>query len=218
MGKSNYKNRIEAILDYLKDGKSREDIALSFNLSSWKSVDMFMRRKGYLWNGSANIYYKEVINKITTNNSRVLDVIKEFDSCNSSLDPKSISRKLNFTGHRGMALYMEENGFIWDSNKRNYSLSNESNILKTEKKIKIQTFDDIKENNLLDYLPLLELLNKNKDILINLFQLNTTTISFVSLINNFLIDNNISHDDFINITLKEYLNNQGYNISGKCYS
>lgn len=218
MGKSNYKNRIEAILDYLKDGKSREDIALSFNLSNWKSVDMFMRRKGYLWNGSSNIYYKEVINKITTNNSRVLDVIKQFDSCNSSLDPKSISRKLNFIGHREMAIYMEENGFIWDSNKRNYSLSNESNIFKTEKKIEIQPFDDIEENNLLDYLPLLELLNKNKDILINLFQLNTTTISFVTLINNFLIDNNISHDDFINITLKEYLNNQGYNISGKCYS
>lgn len=47
------------ILKSLLCGKTREDIALELNHKSYRTLDMYMRRRGYVWNSERQIYIKK---------------------------------------------------------------------------------------------------------------------------------------------------------------
>lgn len=51
-----YGHRVNATLKGLLEGKTREDLAQAFGLSNWKSLDMYMRRKGFAWEGNEKTY------------------------------------------------------------------------------------------------------------------------------------------------------------------
>ncbi len=46
----------ESINRQLLLGKSRVELAETYGHKSWKTVDMFMRRRGYSWNGDRQVY------------------------------------------------------------------------------------------------------------------------------------------------------------------
>ena len=45
---ASYDKRELEIIDKLKQGRTREDIAKDYDYSTWKSLDIFMRRRGYI--------------------------------------------------------------------------------------------------------------------------------------------------------------------------
>lgn len=55
MAATNMEPKIVQILAWLKEGQTKEQITAHFNYKSWKSVDMYFRRRGFKWNG--HTYY-----------------------------------------------------------------------------------------------------------------------------------------------------------------
>ena len=51
-----YDERVNTTLGGLMEGKTREVLAEGFGLGGWKSLDIYMRRKGFVWDGSNNTY------------------------------------------------------------------------------------------------------------------------------------------------------------------
>jgi len=55
-----YDDRVKEIIRSLTEGKSREDIAKVLGHSTWHSSDMYMRRKGFIWDQSIQNYVPNV--------------------------------------------------------------------------------------------------------------------------------------------------------------
>ncbi len=122
-----YDERVNATIKGLIEGKSREELAEGFGLGSWKSLDIYMRRKGFSWDGDSNTY-----NPTVAKTEKILDevasripvkaeqILKKFQLHGKDADPRTIARDMGFDDHRQMAEYMERKGLTWDSETGNY--------------------------------------------------------------------------------------------------
>ena len=109
------------------DGKTREELATEFGLSTWKSLDISMRRSGFTWDGRNKTYIPELTKLEKMIEEAEIDaplkaeqVIRKFEFYGDAADPRTIAKMLGFEDHRVMGQYMESSGFIWDSEKGNY--------------------------------------------------------------------------------------------------
>ncbi len=105
-------------------GKSREQLAKLYAHKSWKTVDMFMRRKGYSWNGEKQIYEikakrpkEEDFTEEQTGSKRVRQILKSFKE---GKDAKRIAKEMGFKNHLILAEYMKDNGYRWSSDNLCY--------------------------------------------------------------------------------------------------
>lgn len=187
-----YSNRVKTIMSGLLEGKSREDLAKDFQLSSWKSLDIYMRRKGFIWKSENNTYIPAVtrvdtvISEVASNVPvKAEQIIRKFNQYGTEADPRVIASEMGFENHREMAEYMEQKGVSWDSEKGNYSAnlkvgSTKNNVLNdversqgsssfppSSKKV-LKNVQEEDFGNLSQYLPLLKMLGENKDRLIDL--------------------------------------------------
>lgn len=122
-----------------------------------------------------------MIETMDNNVAKILTLIRKGENT------KEIARKLNFDSHRSMALFMRENGYIWDDNKSTYVLESkikaedENNNIKAphkENEQKVKSVIDKKvdngspeiQNYAQKYSVLLEYLDQRKDLLGELFE------------------------------------------------
>lgn len=182
---SSYDRRELEIIQKLKDGRTREDIAKDYDYASWKSLDIFMRRRMYIWNSDENIYEPEktntdniryqLISNISIKAEQVINRIADGE------DPRQIAKSLGFEeGNRQMSDYMEKEGLIWDSEEENYVEGNikstNSNASLSSKESELEDSvrskkDEIRKNidlevdseELSRYLPMFEMLYENRD-------------------------------------------------------
>lgn len=119
--------RISTVLKMLKEGLPRQEIADQFGYSTWKSLDIYMRRHGFSWDAQRHIYTftvpelpseKEQVIKIGSPSVNPDEIVRLFGM--GLLDPREIAKKTGFTGHKEMAAYMLRNGYIWSSESHNY--------------------------------------------------------------------------------------------------
>lgn len=187
-----YDERVKEILRGLVEGKSREDLADEFGHKSYKTLDIFMRRRNFAWNREKQTYepaygrlQKEEVEPVYNHSSKAATVIALFKK--EGADAKTIAKLLGFSNHREMAVYMKAKGYRWSSEKNNYvkehghvqdghallpeahteHLANESideNRMKREARNLTQSELERVER----YLPLLEMLERNKDRLIDM--------------------------------------------------
>jgi hypothetical protein len=172
----------------LLSGKTREQIALELHHKSYRTIDMYMRRHGYIWDGNKQIYIIKSKNKInvedkmpTTKIQRIINLFNE------GLDPINVAKKVGIKDHRAMAMYMKSKGYIWSSEKNNYILEkgmitgeenkpeesdlqeenevNNSNPNSTDLINQFQRFSKL--------LPMLELIEKNSDKIADVLSINT---------------------------------------------
>jgi hypothetical protein len=184
--KCDYDDRF--ILKKLLSGKTREQIALELHHKSYRTIDMYMRRHGYIWDGNKQIYIIKSKNKIdvedkmpTTKIQRIINLFNE------GLDPINVAKKVGIKDHRAMAMYMKSKGYIWSSEKNNYILEkgmitgeenkpeesdlqeenevNNSNPNSTDLINQFQRFSKL--------LPMLELIEKNSDKIADVLSINT---------------------------------------------
>ncbi len=121
----------ENINQQLLSGASREQLAKLYGHKSWKTVDMFMRRKNYTWNGDKQVY--EINAKRPRNDDfdegqaepkRVRQILKSFKE---GKDAKKIASELGFKNHLVLAEFMRGKGYQWDHKTLSYEL-NEGDI------------------------------------------------------------------------------------------
>ena len=124
-----YDERVNATIKGLMEGKTRGALAEEFSLGGWKSLDIYMRRKGFAWDG-ANSTYIPATNKA----DKILEelgssapikaemIIKRFEEMGDDNDPRAIAKEFGFKDHRELGEYMESKHLFWDSEKKNYRM------------------------------------------------------------------------------------------------
>lgn len=167
--------KVEAILKGLADGKTREQLAEEFGNSNWKSVDMYMRRRDYTWDGRKQTYVQNVELDIpqlkdTSKAGKVIYFLQQEGN-----DPKDVAIRLGFKNHREMAEYMKTKGYEWDVESNNYRKQigwiEESKMSAATNSIPL--VPPVPSNNTIPsdlqyYLPLLQLLDEHKEKLVEL--------------------------------------------------
>lgn len=184
--KCDYDDRF--ILKKLLSGKTREQIALELHHKSYRTIDMYMRRHGYIWDSNKQIYLIKSKNKInvedkmpTTKIQRIINLFNE------GLDPINVAKKVGIKDHRAMAMYMKSKGYIWSSEKNNYILE-KGMITEEEDEPEERNLQEDNEANNSDpnstdlinqfqrfskLIPMLELIEKNSDKIADVLSINT---------------------------------------------
>ena len=129
------RERVSQILEMLQAGQPRERIADQFGYSTWKSLDIYMRRHGFTWDSRRQIYtnaeseatFKKPTRAPIAEDGDLTDVnpeeiIRLFSL--GILDAREIAKKKGFSGHKEMAAYMLRRGYVWSSATSNYIDSN----------------------------------------------------------------------------------------------
>lgn len=187
-----YDKRVKEILEKLEAGRSRESISEDYNYSTWKSMDVYMRRKGFRYNSEEDMYIPEVT-RLDSIKDELLSTIplkaeRIMDKFDEGLDSRTIASEMNFNDHRELSEYMKKNNLQWDSELGNYieilAFSDDDDEEEVIEENLIQEKDDslvdvsVKGNiDISKYIPMLELLYENKDKLSETFiERNTSTI------------------------------------------
>lgn len=176
--------KVEAILQGLANGKTREQLAETFGNSSWKSVDMYMRRRDYTWDARNQTYTPnvEVTMPQLKDTSKAGKVVYFLEQGN---DPKSTAIRLGFKNHRDMADYMKAKGYEWHSDESNYR-KKVGVVQNNSQEVASSPYSSSKDNDIpivpmnhetlthqmLHYLPLLQLLGEHQEKLMELLQSN----------------------------------------------
>ncbi|MDQ7093934.1 hypothetical protein REC12_10065 [Desulfosporosinus sp. PR] len=200
MSQQNYscskKERVHQILKLLQAGQPREKIADQFGYSTWKSLDIYMRRHGFTWDSQRNIYTNAAVENppgelgntnIADINAKPTDVSPEEIVRLFSigiLDAKEIAKQTGFSGHKEMASYMRRRGYVWSSSSLNYFNANPppekpgsaDNSIKAEDIPQKQLAEDSLKHSLAEavsidkYLSLLDFLWQSRNKLIKIIE------------------------------------------------
>lgn len=187
-----YDERSNEILRMLTEGMSRDEMAAKLGYSNTRSMHTVMNRKNFVWDERKKNYvpaysqYHDAVNQAIPSSSKMGQILSLF--AKEGADAKEIAKRLGFADHREMASYIKGKGYVWDNEKQNYvkytgELSEESDR-KQELPEKPTEEDAIRASpvsprltgeGLERYLPLLDMLERNRDRLIDLLVPASTT-------------------------------------------
>jgi len=247
------------ILKRLMEGMTREEIAEELNHKNYRTLDMYMRRRGYKWDSNRMTYIHKSNEKTkyepSPSTSKVHRVLSLFQA---GLDPMDIAKKIGMKDHRTLAAYMKSKGYVWSSEKQTYVLlkgelqpekANHSDDNNTQ--INKDDFDtnqlptqELSSNNnnhsndtkgfppisrIEKLLPMLEMIERHKDKLIQLLAINegntipryviggvTITKSLCmshtlsELIKEFSKEKNLSQREIFEVAIIEFLKKYGF--------
>lgn len=119
-----YNSKVNKILELLKF-KTRDEAAVEMGYKNYRSMDMFMRRKNFLFDPKQKQYIP-AINRVSDLDrdpksyapTKVVSIISAFE--NENADPRVIAKQEGFKDHRDMAEYMKNKGYEWNAYKNNY--------------------------------------------------------------------------------------------------
>jgi len=177
--------RVCQVLKMLKEGQPRDKIADQFGYSTWKSLDIYMRRHGFSWDAQRHLYTlsiaeappKEESNSASTDINPE-EIVRLFSI--GILDSREIAKRTGFSGHKEMASYMLRHGYIWSATSLNYINPNPSprnGDLETTSEDNLSKTREVMGNTnvtLDKYISLLEFLWQSRDQLIKVIESMTT--------------------------------------------
>lgn len=232
--------RTQYILRELSLGKNREQLAEEMGNKNWKSIDMYMRRRGYKWDQQESNYVlkdlpkKEYSYRDSTKAGTVIALLAQEGS-----DLREVAKQLGYSDYRELAKYMDTKGYIWDSEEGNYKkrvgkIEEEEAEEETVAPVatKSHSFSTSEEDAILsdEHLELLELLANHKERLIDLLlptvengklprysipgTAKSKTIQMSHLVEQILVDysreKNITQRELVEVALIEFLRRYGY--------
>jgi len=176
----------------LLDGYNQ--LAEELGHSSYKTLDIYMKRKNFKWDRDKKNYVpaysrldRHDIGVSSVSTSKVATIISLFQK--EGADAKTIAKRLGFADHRELATYMKMRGYQWSSEKGNYfkmygeiqedidastapaghlgDVSDEFDISSLSAAMSTKT-SRLDPGQIERFLPLLEMLERNKDKLVDL--------------------------------------------------
>lgn len=186
-----YDERVNEILRGMVEGKTRDELAKELGHKNYKTLDIYMRRKNFMWDRFKQAYVP--IHTSTEKWDPSKDLMKStMESTILSLfqkegaDAKTIAKRMGFQDHRELATYMRAKGYKWCSDTKNYVKEygkldeQERKYIESEMKVMVSSLEEQEgpsitnraghtpSNQLDQYLSLLELLERNRGRLIDL--------------------------------------------------
>jgi len=102
-----YDSKVKKILERLKF-KTRDEVAEEMKYKNWRSMDMYMRRKNFIYDSKEGQYISankrvDKYNKDPKNYApaKVVSIITAFEEENT--DPKLVAKQEGFKDHKEMA-------------------------------------------------------------------------------------------------------------------
>ena len=213
-------------------GKSREQLAKLYGHKSWKTVDMFMRRKNYAWNGDKQVYEikakrpkEEDSTEEQTGSKRVRQVLKSFKE---GKDAKRTAKELGFKNHLALAEFMKDKGYLWDHQESCYQFRGSEAVKDEPAKLSCKDSENPELEEMVhvllnnrDYLDILYQLDSNKNL--PRYSLGDTRIAKTihmsnrlnQLVMSFTTDKDINQREFFEIAAIEMMKNFGYEAEVK---
>lgn len=238
-----YDDKVNAYLQALAEGKTREEIAAAEGNNSWKSVDMYMRRRNFQWDAHRQTYVPRAVETVKAVEWQAVDSSKAGTVIallkKDTSHPKQVAHRVGFKDHKEMAQYMQARGYEWSTEKNNYvkliglvSPEEQETITsqQLERQETIAALSNPESTDLARYLPLLELLSKNKERLLDLIlpQTQVSTIpryvvpgiattktihmmnTLVQLVADFSHEKNITQREIFEVALIEFFKKYGF--------
>jgi hypothetical protein len=175
-------NKVQQILAALENKTDRAKLALDLGYTNPKSLDIYMRRKGFLYD-SQNATYIPIKpsglknSKTFTTDKRIGTILTLFTE--EDADPKKIAEITGFESHIELAEFMKSNNFTWNNNVGNYTRPHNLD----EPAIDDTTDISVDASEFYIYLPLLRKLQENKDRLYKLISPHSNLHEENSIIN-----------------------------------
>lgn len=174
-----FDERVQGILRSLAQGKTRDEIALEDGNKSWKTIDMYMRRRNFQWDGHKQTYVPKLPKSSewqTVDTSKAGQITALLSK--EGADLRSVAERLGFKDHKELANYMNTRGYAWDVESNNY-IKQTGKISKPDgDKHEEPSYDSLNRiemqelvanpEDITSYLPILQLLSKHKERLIDL--------------------------------------------------
>lgn len=114
--------RVQEILTGLVEGKTRDELAIEFNHSNYKSLDIYMRRKGFTWDATIQNYVlksdEDASTNFTLDTSKASHIVQQLRHNVGNM--KLVATQFGFANHKELASYMAGHGYVWDSEENNY--------------------------------------------------------------------------------------------------
>lgn len=148
--------------------QTRNEVAEKLNYKTWKSLDMYMRRKNFIYDSSQEQYIpvemkaeKKKEYNLHSAPDKVRRVIEAFAEDNP--DPKEIAKQAGFSSHKEMAEYMKVKGFEWNVYRNNYIKI--TGFKENEIDIKLQERDDeaVEESVVAEFIPFIRFLYDKRE-------------------------------------------------------
>lgn len=181
-----YDDRVNFVMKEMENGKSREQIVEMLGLANWKSIDMHMRRRNFVYDKTTEKYIPKVVPEevkpIVSIPTKITRILSRFEQLGKEANPQSIANEYGFANAKEMAKYLSDNGYYWSTEKFAYissrSLITDENVNSTHGEVierlsdsenlaRGVTFSDsLGESMAIEkYLPLLEFLQRNISVL-----------------------------------------------------
>ncbi|PID02468.1 hypothetical protein CSV67_09200 [Sporosarcina sp. P2] len=115
-------DRVELIIESLQEGKTRDELAVQFGHRDYRSLDIYMRRRGFTWDSEMQCYIKRETktDSYTTQENHGGKVAQIIGLFAKGLDAKAVAEQLFFQSHRALAEYMKNKGYQWVAAENNY--------------------------------------------------------------------------------------------------
>lgn len=237
----NPQKKLENILSLAGEGKSRKEIAEILGYKDVEGLYAFTRRRGYTWNANKGLYVvkggkqeeTKAVEELETLPSKIASIISMFYK---NIDGREIAKTLKFSSYQEMADYMKSKNYVWDNSVKNYIKEVVKSTAPQEREqIQVieaaQPINNIANTNSANkYADLLELLDMNKDKLVELLAVDSSDSSLPryslqglttpktvhinksidSLIKDFSDERNINQREIIKIAVIDFLKKYGY--------
>lgn len=116
--------KTQYIIEEMKKGKKREEIARALNYKSKSGLDMYMRRHHFIWSRQEQCYMAPSpdVLPIPRVRPRVQNTIckKILSLLKKEKDVKQIVQSTGFHSVREMGLFMRNQGYIWSETEKTY--------------------------------------------------------------------------------------------------
>ena len=100
------------------------------DLTNWRSLDTYMRRKGFTWDSSNQTYVPAttridtILEELSSNTPIKAEmIIKRFEEMGDDSDPRAIATEFGFHDHHELGEYMESKQLFWNSETNNYDVN-----------------------------------------------------------------------------------------------
>lgn len=231
--------RVQEILQGLTKGKTREELAVEFKHANFKSLDNYMRRRGFKWDGATKNYVfkqerKEIEHVDTSKAAQIIRLIEQQEE----LDLTKVAKVMNFSGYIEMGNYMKSKQYEWSREKGNYMKCSTVTVeditddgsLNDNSNEKVTSLDKQTQSELMTFLPILNLLQRNEKRLLELLQpysktgqiprytiqgiAKTKTVQMIhsldQMVINFSQEHNMTQRDLFEVALIDFFKRYGY--------
>lgn len=232
----NQDERVHLVITKLAGGMGRDTLAEELKYTSYKSLDMYMRRKGYRFDTHLKNYVpqvEEIVAPVSSSKaSRVIELLSVTPE-----EPLLVCRKLGFKDMQELGGYMGMKGYQWNTEQNNYQRKAQA-FTATKKESSedlAQPFTSLgvhgeEDTAIAPYLSLLNMLKHNEERLTELLIpygkggsiprytitgiAQTKTIQMINTLSNlvteFAKEKNMSQRDLFEVALLDFFRAYGY--------